>query len=85
MDFEQEYQLQEALDNLFKSAEYRKVCKLTQELAGTKLNCPSIERAIDENLICRGAWIYDTINGPEKGRKKTLVAKIRKILGYAYP
>lgn len=84
MDTNKEKELQIALDNLYKSAEYRKVCDLTQELAEKRIDNPSLERAIDEILICRGAWIYDTINGKCK-RGKTLVYKVRKVLGYTYP
>ena len=84
MDTNKEKELQIALDNLHKSAEYRRVCELTQELSNTMLNNPSLERAIDEVLICRGAWIYDTINGNCK-RGKGLIRKIRKTLGYTYP
>ena len=84
MGTNKEKELQIALDNLYKSAEYRKVCELTQELADKGLNNPSLERAIDETLICRGAWIYDTINGKCK-RGKGLLYKIRKAIGYTYP
>ena len=83
MDMDKEKELQIALDNLFKSAEYRKVCELTQELTDKGLNNPSLERAIDETLICRGAWIYDTINGIKRG--KGVLYKIRKAIGYTYP
>lgn len=78
-----EKELQIALDNLYKSAEYRKVCELTQELADKGLDNSSLERAIDEILICQGAWIYDTINGIKGG--KGLLYKIRKAIGYSYP
>lgn len=54
------------------------------DLTGTTIDNPTIERMIDETLICRGAWIYDTINGKPK-RGKTLTQKIRKTLGYSYP
>ena len=84
MDMDKEKELQTALDNLYKSAEYRKVCELTQELADKGLNNPSLERAIYETLICRGAWIYDTINGKCK-RGKGLLYKVRKAIGYTYP
>jgi hypothetical protein len=84
MGTNKEKELQIALDNLFKSAEYRKVCELTQELTDKGLNNPSLERAIDETLICRGAWIYDTINGKCK-RGKGLLYKVRKAIGYTYP
>ena len=84
MDTNKEKELQIALDNLNKTAEYRKVCELTQELAENGIDNPSLERAIDEILICRGAWIYDTITCKYK-RGKTLLYKVRKVLGYTYP
>ena len=80
---EQEERLLNALENLYHSEEYKELRSCVQELTDTGLDNPSIERAIDETLICQGAWIYDTIKGRSRG--KTLVQKIRKTLGYTYP
>lgn len=84
MTQEQETKLENALNALYSCKEYNELRACVKELADTGLNNPSIERAIDEVLICRGAHIYDTING-EPTRGKTLVQKIRKVLGYTYP
>lgn len=80
---EQEERLLNALNNLYHSEEYTELRNCVQELADAGLDNPTLERAIDETLICQGAWIYDTIKG--KSRGKTLVQKIRKVLGYTYP
>lgn len=84
MSPEQDKKLKKALANLQDTKEYRELCSVVMELKDTRLDNPSIERMIDETLICRGAWIYDTINGEPK-RGKTLTQKIRKTLGYSYP
>lgn len=80
---EQEERLLNALNNLYHSEEYTELRNCVQELADAGLDNTTLERAIDETLICQGAWIYDTIKG--KSRGKTLVQKIRKVLGYTYP
>jgi len=84
MTREQEEKLLNALNALYACKEYRELKACVAESKDTGLNNPSIERAIDEILVCQGAWIYDTINGTPK-RGKTLVQKIRKTLGYTYP
>lgn len=84
MTQEQETKLENALNALYACKEYNELRAYVKELANTGLNNPSIERAIDEVLICRGAYMYDTING-EPTHGKTLVQKIRKVLGYTYP
>lgn len=84
MTQEQEKELMNALDKVYKSEEY---CSLTNLVLGMKdshISNPSVERMIDETFICRGAWLYDTLNGkPTRG--KTLLQKIRKVLGYTNP
>jgi hypothetical protein len=84
MTHEEEQKLSQALNELHNSNAYRELCKVVMDLTGTTIDNPTIERMIDETLICRGAWIYDTINGEPK-RGKTLTQKIRKTLGYSYP
>lgn len=84
MTKEQEKQLISALENLCKSKEYNRLVDIVSYMEGEGIDCPSIERTIDEVLICRGAWIYDKLNGKPK-RGKTMVQKIRKVLGYTYP
>lgn len=80
---EQKEALKNALSNLYHTEEFKYLMTLTQELKNTGLDSPELEREIDDTLITRGAWIYDTINGAPK-RGKTLVQKIRKVLGYTY-
>jgi hypothetical protein len=84
MSPEQDKKLKKALANLQDTKEYRELCSVVMDLTGATLDNPTIERMIDETLICRGAWIYDTINGEPK-RGKTTTQKIRKTLGYSYP
>lgn len=84
MSPEQDKKLKKALANLQDTKEYRELCSVVMDLTGATVDNPTIERMIDETLICRGAWIYDTINGEPK-RGKTLTQKIRKTLGYSYP
>lgn len=84
MSPEQDKKLKKALANLQDTKEYRELCSVVMDLTGATLDNPTIERMIDETLICRGTWIYDTINGEPK-RGKTLTQKIRKTLGYSYP
>jgi len=40
---------------------------------------------IAEHLIFNGVWILDRIEGLEKGDKKSLRYKVRKVIGYTYP
>lgn len=80
MTHEQEKELRTALEKLEGTAEYKELTKLVQSMRGAIINDPSLERAIDEILIVRGAWIYDTINDSEKMTKK-----VRKVLGYTFP
>ena len=84
MTLEQDKKLKRALVNLQDTIEYRELCSVVMELEGMHLDNPSVERMIDEILISRGTWIYDTINGEPK-RGKTLTQKIRKTLGYTCP
>lgn len=84
MSPEQDKKLKKALANLRDTKEYRELCSVVMDLTGSTIDNPTIERMIDETLISRGAWIYDTINGKPK-RGKTLTQKIRKTLGYSYP
>ena len=80
MTHEQEKELRTALEKLEGTAEYKELTKLVQSMRGEIINDPLLERAIDEILIVRGAWIYDTINDSEKMTKK-----VRKALGYTFP
>ena len=80
MTHEQEKELRTALEKLEGTAEYKELTKLVQSMRGEIINDPLLERAIDEILIVRGAWIYDTINDSEKMTKK-----VRKVLGYTFP
>ena len=84
MTLGEDKKLKKALANLQDTKEYRVLCSVVMELKDTQIDNPSVERMIDETLICRGTWIYDTINGEPK-RGKTLTQKIRKTLGYSYP
>ena len=86
MTTEQENKLISALENLRKSEEYNRHIDIVAYMEGEGIDCPSIERTIDEVLICRGAWIYDKLNGkPRRGKSLTMVQKIRKVLGYTNP
>lgn len=86
MTTEQENELISALENVRKSKEYNSLVNIVSNMEGEGIDCPSIERTIDEVLICRGAWIYDKLNGkPRRGKSLTMVQKIRKALGYTYP
>lgn len=86
MTTEQENELLNALENLCKSKEYNRLVDIVSSMDGEGIDCPSIERTIDNVLICRGAWIYDKLNGkPKRGKSLTMVQKIRKVLGYTYP
>lgn len=80
MTHEQEKKLRTALEKLEGTAEYKELTKLVQSMRGAILNNPSLDRAIDEILIVRGAWIYDTLNDSESMSKK-----VRKALGYTFP
>ena len=84
MTLGEDKKLKKALANLQNTKEYRELCSVVMELKDTQIVNPSVERMIDETLICRGTWIYDTINGEPK-RGKTLTQKIKKTLGYSYP
>lgn len=83
MDQKKEEKLLKAIDNLYKSKEYRDLCEMVIKLQaeGETLDNPSIEWAIDCILICCGAWIYDSLNY----RNKNMTKKIRKTLGYTCP
>lgn len=86
MTTEQENKLLNALENVRKSKEYNRLVDIVSYMEGEGIDCPSIERTIDEVLICRGAWIYDKLNGkPRRGKSLTMVQKIRKALGYINP
>jgi hypothetical protein len=86
MTKEQENELLNALENVRNSKEYNRLVDIVSYMEGEGIDCPSIERTIDEVLICRGAWIYDKLNGkPKRGKSLTMVQKIRKVLGYTYP
>jgi hypothetical protein len=86
MTKEQENKLLSALENVCKSEEYNRLVDIVSYMEGEGIDCPSIERTIDDVLICRGAWIYDKLNGkPKRGKSLTMVQKIRKVLGYTYP
>lgn len=84
MTAEQEKKLKDALDKVYQSEEYRELTNLVMDLENTTIDNPTIERMIDETFICRGAWMYDKLNG-KPNRGKTLTEKIRKVLGYTYP
>lgn len=84
MTQEQEKELLKALDNVYKSKENIHLTNLIMNMKESKIDNPSIERMIDDTFLLRGAWIYDTLNGKPK-RGKTLIQKIRKVLGYTYP
>lgn len=79
--------LKEALENLSKSEEYKKLCEVVLDIKQKEIQVdnPTIERMIDETLICRGAWIYDEVVMKSNRRGKTMLQKIRKVLGYTYP
>ena len=86
MTQEQEKELLNALENVRNSKEYNRLVDIVSYMQGEGIDCPSIERTIDDVLICRGAWIYDKLNGkPRRGKSLTMVQKIRKVLGYTYP
>jgi hypothetical protein len=86
MTKEQENELLNALENVRNSKEYNRLVDIVSYMEGEGIDCPSIERTIDEVLICRGAWIYDKLNGkPKRGKSFTMIQKIRKVLGYTNP
>lgn len=78
--------LKEALENLYKSEEYKRLCEVVLDIKqkGIQVDNPTIDRLIDDTLICRGAWIYDEVV-MQSSRGKTMLQKIRKVLGYTYP
>ena len=83
--------LNKVLESLFDSKEYRELISVVNELSesptchkGDYNNVYSnVLRNVDE-LAIRCGWIYDTLQGEPK-RGKTMVQKIRKVLGYTYP
>ena len=79
--------LKEALDNLYQSKEYKALCEVVLDMRkkDIQVDSPTIERMIDDTLICRGAWIYDEVVMKPNKRGKTMLQKIRKVLGYTYP
>lgn len=84
MKKENKDKLRNALDNLYHSEQYRTLCDIVLELQAEEevLDEPSIERYIDNVLICRGAWIYDKLI---TNRKTSMIKRVRKVLGYTYP
>lgn len=91
MTKEQNDKLRDALEKLYKSAEWRNVHELVMELSESEENTkkgymnilPDVARVID-HLAQTCGWIYDSINGIPK-RGKSITEKIRKVLGYTYP
>ena len=91
MTQEQNNKLYNALNALATSKEMQDLANLVIELRESK-DCvkgdynniyPHVERSIDD-LILRGAWIYEQLNGKPK-RGLSLAQKLRKVLGYTYP
>ena len=91
MTKEENEKLNGALEALFDTKEYRELITIVNELSESP-NCHKgdynnvyshVLRSIDE-LAIRTGWIYDKLKGEPK-RGKSMIQKIRKVLGYTYP
>lgn len=91
MTQEENKRLEDALNAVYYSKEYKNLINIVIELSesetcnkGSYNNIfPNVERLIDD-LATRCGWIYDMLQGkPKRGLSK--FQKIRKVLGYTYP